>query len=294
MIKKIWSAAVLFLLNKASKTIKLKLIISIIFLVFIHAACFSQNSKRWGMDKNGGISWNVKADTGHTDHIEMSGLQVSAIITYGISANGELILSRKLVYPMLRTIPNNTHASLIEEYKDHNLLKILVNDKVVTEKPESFSIKGNLVISSKTNTQVEIKRTIFPSVNKPALVEIIELKNTGANACSVNITNGFPVIKTDTSKGVYGEYVVAAQATDSGTHTIPAGDTYTFSVAYAGRKLCEEKYSYSADYEWKKRQQFINEIFSNLVLETPNDTINREFAFAKLRTTESIYDTKAV
>ena len=42
----------------------------------------------------------------------MSGRQVSAIVTYGVRENGALALTRQVVFPALRTIPNDTHASL--------------------------------------------------------------------------------------------------------------------------------------------------------------------------------------
>jgi hypothetical protein len=63
-------------------------------------------------------------------------------------------------------------------------------------------------------------------------------------------------------------------------------------LVYSGRKACDEPYNYAPDFEQQKRIKFAENIFSNLVLETPNDTLNREFAFAKLRTTESVFDTK--
>lgn len=266
------------------------LILAGLFLIF-HTNAFSQNSKRWALNAGRGITWitNGKA---HADHIEMSGLQVSAIVNYGIAENGELILKKKLVYPMLRTIPNNTHASLIKDFNDYKQLAISVDNQNVIEYPQSFATKGNLVIISKTNTAVQVTRTLFPSVNKAALLEVIELKNTGNTITTVNISNNIPVIETDAAKGVYGQYIVKAQTTDDGQHQIIPFGIFSFTIAYSGRKSSDEEYYFDGSYEQNKRTQFVNEVFNNLVLETPNDTINREFAFAKLRTTESIFDTK--
>ena len=61
-----------------------------------------------------GIRWNV--NKAHTDHLEFSGLKVSALISYGNDGHGELVLEKKVVWPMLRTIPNDTHASLIYDF----------------------------------------------------------------------------------------------------------------------------------------------------------------------------------
>jgi hypothetical protein len=57
----------------------------------------------------------------------MSGLNILAIITYGINENGELINRKKLGYPMSRTIPNNTHASLSQNFDSDEQPKISVN-----------------------------------------------------------------------------------------------------------------------------------------------------------------------
>ena len=46
----------------------------------------------------------------------MSGLRVSTVLRYGVDANGAFMLNRSMVWPMLRTIPNNTHASLMRRF----------------------------------------------------------------------------------------------------------------------------------------------------------------------------------
>jgi len=264
----------------------------IILLALFSSAVFAQNSRRWNFTEDSGIRWEVKKGAAHTDHIEMSGLQVSAIIHYGVSDKGELQVTKKLVFPMLRTIPNNTHASLIVDFNENNRLLILANGINLKEFPIDFSLKGKLTVNSTTNTSLEVIRTIFPSVDKPALIEIITLKNKGSNACKVEIINNTIPVETDPAKGVYGKYIVKMDVKEEGKHSIAPGEEFTFAAVYSGRKLYEEIYSYSPEFELHKRDRMVKGIFDDLVLETPNDTINREFAFAKLRATESIYDTK--
>lgn len=264
----------------------------ILLLVLFSTALSAQNSKRWDLNSDGRISWDVKKGSSHTDHIEMSGLQISAIVHYGVDDTGELIVKKKLVFPMLRTIPNNTHASLILSFNDNSKLQIIADGTGLKEYPKSFSLKGKLIVFSTTNTQLETTRTIFPSVDKPALIEIIKLKNTGTTSCTVVIRNNNQPVETDPSKGVYGKYIVKMDINEEGQFKIGPNEEFAFSAVYSGRKLCDELYSYSPDFELNKRDNFVNYIFDNLVLETPNDTIDREFAFAKIRTSESIYDTK--
>jgi len=264
----------------------------IILLTLFSSTVFAQNTKRWGFSEDQGIYWYVKKGSTHRDHIEMSGLQVSAVVDYGVDDNRELSMKKKLVFPMLRTIPNNTHASLIVDFNDPGQLEIKVNGSKLQEYPQSFGLKGKLTVNSTTNSQLETQRTIFPSVDKPALIEIITLKNKGTTPCTVGIENNSQPVETDPAKGVYGKYIVRMDIKAVGQHTIPPGEEFIFSSVYSGRKLCEEVYRYSPEFEVAKRDKFVTEVFSNLVLETPNDTINCEFAFAKLRATESIYDTK--
>ena len=71
------------------------------------------------------------------------------------------------------------------------------------------------------------------------------------------------------------------------------GNSLSFSFVISARRQSEDAYTYSASYELERRVRMVSGIFGSLVLKTPNDTINRLFAFAKLRATESIYDTKA-
>src|SRR5690242_11249177 len=76
-------------------------------------------SFRWALAGDGAITWTLKDKEVHTDHIEMSGRRISAIVTYGCDSLHQLVLSRQLVFPMLRTVPNNTHASLKESFSDN-------------------------------------------------------------------------------------------------------------------------------------------------------------------------------
>lgn len=268
-------------------------IIFIVLLVFCELNSFAQAKKLiWEIAPDKSITWQVGKGQVHSDQIEMSGLQISSIVTYGVTDKGLLTIKKKLVFPMLRTIPNNTHASLTYEFNEAQQPSIIVNGDSVKEYPAEFQHKGVLTIRSKTNTSVEITRKLFPSVNKAAYIEQFELVNTSEKACQLQL--GFvPVeIKTDEQKGVYGEYTIQANSTKSGKFELEPSGKLSFAVIYTGRKPGEEKYSYSYNYELLKREKLIGEIFSNLALETPNDTVNEEFAFAKIRATESIFDTK--
>ena len=144
----------------------MKTLFCIILLLLTCTATFSQNTKRWNFSDDRGIHWNVKPHSSHSDHIEMSGLQISAIVQYGVSESGLLEVNKKLVFPMLRTIPNNTHASLIVDFNQSNQFQIVVNGTGLQEYPSDFSLLGKLTVKSTTNTGLETTRILFPSIDK--------------------------------------------------------------------------------------------------------------------------------
>ena len=89
--------------------IKGLLVFAISTMTFSSATC--QDSLRWSLVDDGSIKWEVQENDSHMDHIEMSGFYISSIVHYGIK-DGRLKQNVQLIFPMLRTIPNDTHASL--------------------------------------------------------------------------------------------------------------------------------------------------------------------------------------
>ena len=90
------------------------------FIISISICCFfltSYAENRWRIHPDGGITWEVKSGLPHYDHIEMSGEQISVILRYGVDENNVFKLNRSLVFPMLRTLQNNTHASLTQRFR---------------------------------------------------------------------------------------------------------------------------------------------------------------------------------
>jgi len=269
---------------------KIKLIA--VFLFFNIVGKAQKPELTWEISPDQSITWQVEKSKSHTDNIEMSGFNISAIVTYGVDESGKLVNRKKLVFPMLRTIPNNTHASLSKNFDGPEQPKFIVDGTLVEEFPESFSLKGILSINSSTSGGIKISRSIFPSVDKAALIEIITLKNPADKAVKVEIQFTPSVITTPADKGVYGEYIVRADAIEPGILTLASGGETSFGLIYSGRKAIDQQYNFSPVYELSKRKKFVSEILENLVLVAPNDTINMAFAFAKIRATESIYDTK--
>lgn len=253
----------------------------------------SNTSKnRWKLDKNSGITWSVKDDKNipHTDHLEMSGQQISFYVEYGIDKDGELTLLQRVVFPRLRTIPNNTHASLSKEYNSDQLPIITANgDALSHEKPYEITFDGILAIKSRTAQNIIVERRFFPAREDMAAVQRITLKND----CQTPVTIMIPAKKNDTThRGVHGIYCLDVETVGAGEWTLNPGATLSVSMIYSGRKIMDELPRINVTREEEKRRAFIQSVLGSLVLETPNPTFNQAFAFAKIRAAESVFQTK--
>ena len=277
-----------------------------VMLITLFAACSTGNDKKktekeeklappletWHINhKTGGITWDVSAP--HTDNLEFSGLRVSAIIYYGADKDGNIVLNKKVVWPMLRTIPNDTHASLIHDFgKDVNSKITVDGEEVKYEKPFRVDFNGILTLSSKTGKGVEIKRILSPSTDKPAVVEEITITNTSDKDVEVEAGKLNYKVVTPADKGVYGSYFIRAYSVGEGKKKLKKGDKYTFSQVYIATKKGEND-MVDASEEIAKRGDFIKRVMNeSLVLESPDPYINQMFSFAKLRAVESIFATK--
>lgn len=254
-------------------------------------------ANRWVINSSGGITWHVDGKIPHEDHIEMSGLKVSTVLRYGVDANGAFTLNRSMVWPMLRTIPNNTHASLMRRFAWNITDMIGVNGQsLLNEQVKDITLNGTMVVQSEfilpRKGKLELTRILFPSVSHPAFCEKYVLKNMGETPVAIEIPSSRSVIETDASKGVDGGYKLVSSIQGQAAVQLKPGEEYVFYASFAGYKSDENELVLDMDKELQARQNLIAGFWDNLVLDTPDPVINTMFAFAKIRGAESIYDTK--
>jgi len=267
---------------------KTRLFVLFIFLFLIPEL---QAQNRWNIESDGSISWKVlKGDT-HTDNIEMSGRFVSMIVTYGVDEKGRPILSKQLVFPMLRTIPNDTHANIIYNFDQDAEPLIRINNRPVIEQVDRFVLRGLLTIESTANN-IMIRREIFPSTNKSLAIEKFTVKNTSGRDAIIDVEDFEKSSRSHPEKSVYGVYEMSAKSYGAGIFTIKPNESLSFAVIYSGRKLTELLPFIDIDKELERRNDFVNLMFNNLTFVSPDPVLNRMFDFAKIRAMESIYETK--
>lgn len=268
------------------------------FILFLFCfACLGGfvEAQRWALNAEGGITWQVRpGDAPHSDHIEMSGLQVSTVVRYGVDANGAFLLNRGMVWPLLRTIPNNTHASLMRKMGWNPLENVLVGNAQIREQVQSISLDGTMTVRSLCPVrggEVELTRVLFPSTSLPAFCEKYTLKNMGDKPVPVEASNVRSEILTPKERGVAGTYHLIQTLSGGFSRQLQPGEEVSFYVTTAGFKEGETEVVPDVEKELQARKSLIQTFWSNLVFDSPDPVINTMFAFAKIRGAESIYQT---
>jgi len=243
---------------------------------------------RWQIDGDA-IRWQVK--DAHRDQLEMSGRQVSAVIDYGSHADGSLLLARTVVWPMLRTIPDDTHASLIRKFGSEASPAIAVDGQPASaERLQQVRFNGRLALRSQLAPGLVLTRTLTPSPSEPALVERLELLNTGSVARRYNIGALERSETTPAERGTHGAYVVEVRSPAREGELAP-GSRVHVDVIISGRLQNEMVYVDGGE-ALQDRARKVAQWRANLVLETPEPVLDAMFAFSKVRAAESIFATR--
>ena len=253
----------------------------------------------WTLDPTGNaIVWNVDSTSyGHTDHIEMAGKHIATVLRYGVNNDGSFRIDKSLVFPMLRTIPNNTHASF-----QRRVTHDIVRDMMIGRNPMKETVKqvriadGCLEVESALNGsrmgQLELTRRYFPSTDGRAFIELYTVKNIGKNTVEIEVPALDQRLTTNEAEGIDAPFTVCMMSQGTPGVAIAPGETIDFSVINTATKKGETVGKFNAADEYAKRKTLASKLAGSLRLNTPNDTLNRLMDFAKLRVCESIYATK--
>lgn len=286
--------------------------IKLIVLLLLAAVAVKAQKQCWTINPETNAIEMILSDQTipYSDHIEMSGELVSFVTRWNIDEMKNFSQERSLVFPMLRTIPNNTHASLMYRMQTDIVSLLGVNGLAPVQLGvKKVSINGALQVVSQygigvVNTGaarkrapspvVEITYTGFPSTTLPMMCETYEVKNIASRPLTVAVPEFVQKAKTDPAKGVDGAYIIQAEIYGNGTYIIEPGKSITFGAAFqAYREKNEKAITPDVKAEYAKRMAYVkNSIDGSLVLETPEKVIDTEFRFAKIRASESIYRTK--
>ena len=275
----------------------LPIILTAAALLFQGLSGMSAQNTNWSLCPDGGgiVLDPSTATLPYSDHIEMSGEQMAFVLRWSVGGDKSFKSERSLVFPMLRTIPNNTHASLMHRVATDipSLLSVggrcLTGENVLEVKLDGYmEVRG---VFKAGNAEVGLDRKIFPSTDKPLMGEIYTLKNLSTRALTVIVPEYSQVFTTPKEKGVTGSYIVRADILGAGTTVLQPGDSLGFSACFQAYREGDKALHPDLEAELAARQVYLDLIDSNLILDTPDDVIDREFRFAKIRASESIFKT---
>lgn len=243
---------------------------------------------RWSLQRDQ-ISWDVR--DAHMDQLEMSGRQVSAVVDYGSDATGRLVLKRTLVWPMLRTVPDDTHASLIRHFDANATPSITIDGRPVElEQLKQVRFDGQLALQSDLARGLSLTRLLSPSPGAPALIERLRLRNDSGKPVAYKF-GGLQLKETTPAEaGTHGAYVIEASS-PAREGRLRAGEQLSVDVLFVAR-LANEMVYVDADEDLAGRARKLAQWRRELVLQTPEPAIDAMFGFAKIRAAESIFATR--
>jgi len=264
----------------------------ILFLTLTFA--LNINAQDWQITNDGYITkFNPIS---YNDNIEMTGKKVAGIIHYNIDSLGMLSVEREMIYPQLRKHVKEEdskwavyRAYLKETWEDDIEPRIYVNNlKWTPAQVSNVSISGALWIQHQpSKSGVSLTRKFIPSVDQRLFIENWEITNQSVSTVELNIGN---TSVERTTFGAFGTYVHGVKSEAEDLIQLKSRESYSFDIQYYAKKEGDKAIDLSLQQE--KREDFIRQIHSKLILKTPNLELNTLFAFSKVRAAESIFDSK--
>ena len=139
---------------------------------------------------------------------------------------------------------------------------------------------------------LKLSRSFFPSVDKPLAIEKWIFTNSGKQPVKIEMEYLNREVRTAPERSSGGVHSFIVSTINDGLKTLGPGDSVIFAITYQAANRKEDIITANVSDEEQARKKRINGILSLLQLETPDPVLNTMFAFAKIRGTESIYNTK--
>ncbi|MCR5851203.1 MAG: hypothetical protein K6G92_10945 [Bacteroidaceae bacterium] len=270
------------------------------FSTFTNSTLLAKEN-RWKVNGDHSVQWETsQGELPYSDHIEMSGLRASVVYYWGVNAQKQFTMDRHLVFPMLRTIPNNTHASWMPRCDVDFLKGMTANNRYMSqEEVKTVTIDGVLSVLSTIKgdgNEFEIKRHFFPSTNTPAVCELYSIKNVGKKKETIRVPALYQVHTTNEEDGTRGSYKLVARTEfkEAFKETLEPGEiTFFYCSIQAFAEADEKEIDLDVIEESVCRYDFVDKVANrDLSFECPDETIQTLFQMSKIRASESIFYTQ--
>lgn len=247
---------------------------------------------RWEQT-DAGIRWDFSGGEclPHEDHLEMSGKYVSQYVTYRVTEKKEVETSQILVWPWLRLFPNDTHASMKTSQEGQKLNPVwLVNGEERRVTGREILFDGCLKIRESDGTLLDTERSFFPSMEGKGAVVRFCVRNRGESRIAVK-----PVLSMEkgTQRGAKGIYLYESQLEPEGARELNPGESACWYLIFTAHPMMEAVPMVKGEDAFEERQHFLETVKRSMALTTPDPVLNQLFYFAKIRSMESIFWTRA-
>ena len=278
------------------RTLSGRLALALVLAAAMFAGPRAKAETRWTIDSTG-IVMDAAANAPHSDHIEMSGQKAAIVYYWSIDEDGRYSCEFHHIFPLLRTIPNNTHGFFPYNHSTNVAKMLKVDGKTPDFKVVQVALDGTLKVRE-TTSELELNRLDFPSVTDQAVYEMFYARNISDRPLKLEIPGYKYSWESDPEKGVKGSYVMDIELVNGGTATLAPGESRYFCLVMQAyekneaqtKRLKPDTIAFPVEYA--ARMGLFKQLSDNLILETPDEVINTEFRFAKLRASESIIATK--
>jgi hypothetical protein len=272
-------------------------------LLLLSASNWAQGADHWKIARETGIESDPallfpSGQNDYSDHLEMGGRAVDAIVEWKLAKQGLPSLNRRVRFPMLRGSRDDTHSSLSVEFKSQDDPLPLVDGAPLAEwSLRQTAIREGLALDGACGP-LEIRRIVFPSANLPALIERWEFTNRDAKPVVITIPREARENKIAADQGKWASHITRTEWIGAGSFSVAPGESISAALVFSARQDANGEVPADAPVfpdiasEWAARQALASRLNSTLSLVTPDDAMNRMFAMAKLRSVESIAATR--
>jgi hypothetical protein len=272
-------------------------------LLLLASTTWAHGADHWKIGRETGIESDpallfASGQNDYSDHLEMGGRAVDSIVEWKVTKQGLPSLNRRVRFPMLRGVRDDTHSSLSVEFKSQDDPLPLINGAPLPDwSLRQTAILEGLALDGACGP-LEIRRIVFPSANLPALIERWEFTNHDTKPAVITIPRGARENKIAADQGKWAAHITRTEWIGAGSFSVAPGESVTAALVFSARQDAIGEIPADAPVfpdiasEWAARQALASRLNATLTLTTPDDAMNRMFAMAKLRSVESIAATR--
>jgi hypothetical protein len=215
---------------------------------------------RWEIAADGGIQTERARLTGgreHSDHIEMAGRAVNAVVKWKVTDQGVVELDRWVRWPMLREQKDDTHASVNYSFRSQDDPVPVIDGRAYQAAPATvFRIHG-MLSWTESSGKLAVTRTVFPSVHLPCLLERWEIRNISTMPVEIRIPATVQEELQPREKFLWSAHIMRTQWIGGGKRRLMPGEQLLTGMIFSSRQENDPAVFPDIPAEWSGRETFI-------------------------------------